>query len=130
MNKNKWYQKLWWLIGIGILVVGSLIDNNEGIDRLLILVFAITIIFFFVWFYSYLKSRGSSTGKSIFLSILITLIIFGILYVLLSWVKCGSSIFYQEKTTVSGFTPGFSDFLRQKYGSPKAYTYCDLFNGF
>lgn len=87
MKKNKnWFSKPWWLIGIFLLVICTLI-NSQIADRLSIILFFSTAILFVFW---YLKLRDKITFKYVVYGILLLTVIFVSLFLILSWIKCGN----------------------------------------
>ncbi len=90
--ERKWYQKLYWLFGLGLMVILSIMSNDyySAIDRFSLLIWITTTVLFGIWFYHFLR-RSPKTDKlsAIILVLLIIIPIFLVItYGLLNWIKC------------------------------------------
>lgn len=95
-SARKWYQKPFWLIGLGILALGS-VSDSASVGRFLILIFIITGILFLLWLYSAIKTTHKFFAFII--SLFITIILSIVLFLLFNWVKFGDSYFSSTNTT-------------------------------
>lgn len=96
---KKWYQRPFWLIGLGILALGT-ISDSASVGRFLVLIFITTGILFYLWLYFVTRTgfrrnqknmfiRGMGGFSAFIISIIITIILFVVLVLSLNWIKCG-----------------------------------------
>lgn len=89
-SDRKWYQKPFWLIGLGILALGS-VSNSASVGRFLVLIFIITGFLFLLWLYSVIRITKMNKFGAFTISIITTIILLIVLVRLLDWIKCGGS---------------------------------------